>query len=82
MLTKVKTAERPHKGVEEEESRPSITNVTRKPSVKEQLEEKKTEETSAEDAKKEWLKAMKEEHDGLKASLMLMDVFKGTRTSW
>jgi len=33
-------------------------------------------------AKPEWLKAMKEEHDGLKASLMLMDVFKGTRTSW
>ncbi|KAK7405717.1 hypothetical protein VNO78_07325 [Psophocarpus tetragonolobus] len=42
------------RGQDELEPKPAITNnVTRKSTVKEQLEEKKTEETSAEDSKKE-----------------------------
>ncbi|CAJ1942053.1 unnamed protein product [Sphenostylis stenocarpa] len=50
---KIITDEQPPKGQAEGESNPAITNVTRKPTIKGQLEEKRTEETSAEDAKKE-----------------------------
>jgi len=44
----IKTDEQPPKGQEEDKPKPDTTNVTRKPTVKEQLEEKKTEETTDE----------------------------------
>ncbi|KAK7342957.1 hypothetical protein VNO80_25916 [Phaseolus coccineus] len=46
----IKTDEQPTKGQEEDKPKPDITNVTRKTTVKEQLEEEKTEETRDEDS--------------------------------
>ncbi|XP_014507676.1 inactive protein RESTRICTED TEV MOVEMENT 2 [Vigna radiata var. radiata] len=53
MEQKIKRDEQPPKGQEEGEPRPAITNISRKPTVKEQLEEKRIEETSGDAAKKE-----------------------------
>ncbi|XP_014523883.1 protein RESTRICTED TEV MOVEMENT 2 isoform X1 [Vigna radiata var. radiata] len=47
-----KTDAQPPKGQEEDEPKADITNVTRKPTVKEQLKENKTEETRDEDSEK------------------------------
>ncbi|XP_020229265.1 nucleolar protein dao-5 isoform X2 [Cajanus cajan] len=46
---KTETDEQPPKSQVEDEPKPTVTNVTRKPSVKDQVEEKKTEETSSDD---------------------------------
>ncbi|KAG2408941.1 hypothetical protein LR48_Vigan01g162000 [Vigna angularis] len=53
MEQKIKRDEQPPKGHEEGEPTPAITNISRKPTVKEQLEEKRIEETSVDAAKKE-----------------------------
>ncbi|KAG2396826.1 hypothetical protein LR48_Vigan08g049100 [Vigna angularis] len=52
MEPNTKTDAQPPKGQEEDEPKADITNVTRKPTVKEQLKEKKTEETRDEDSEK------------------------------
>ncbi|WVZ26573.1 hypothetical protein V8G54_005117 [Vigna mungo] len=53
MEQKIKRDEQPPKGQEQGEPRPEITNISRKPTVKEQLEEKRIEETSVDAAKKQ-----------------------------
>ncbi|KAL2327576.1 hypothetical protein Fmac_021003 [Flemingia macrophylla] len=50
---KTKTDEQPPKGQEEGETKPTITNVTRKPTVKDQVEEENTEKSSSKYEEKE-----------------------------
>ncbi|KAK7405715.1 hypothetical protein VNO78_07323 [Psophocarpus tetragonolobus] len=53
MEPKTKTDEQPPKVQEEVEPKLAITNVTRKPTIKDQIEEKKRQETIAEDSENE-----------------------------
>ncbi|KAK7405716.1 hypothetical protein VNO78_07324 [Psophocarpus tetragonolobus] len=77
MEPKTKTDEQPPKVQEEVEPKPAITNVTRKSTVKEHLEEKYTEETSAADGEKERIPKMEDKKETSKSRKPVKDKEQG-----